>query len=169
MRMEMPSHDLNVRQLSQLLDVERVAAWGHADAVAALRHQLAAPLLPDLALPRQVAIASARLRQVAVVYGRWGVDTFGEQLLSPTPALEVLVAVKEYARTLAHDRNSPLAGAPAAVLYYAAIAAAKLRLHQRITHLPDRELADGFTWAMAQEGAESLCQLFHEALDDLAA
>lgn len=169
MRIEMTSRDLNVRQLSRLLNMESIAVWDHADAVGALRHQLAAQLLPDLVLLEVGATACARLRQLADEYSRSGVDTFGGQLLAPAPAAEVLLAIKEYARALAHDRNSPLAGAPAAILYYAAIAAAKLRLHMKITHLPDGELADGYTWALAQEGAEALGPLFHKALAELAA
>ena len=168
MRVEMKLRDLNVQQLSRLLDIERMTGWGQADAVAALRHQLAAKLLPDLAPPGKATIVSARLNQLADLYGRWGSGTFGEQLLSPTPALEVLQAIKEHARALSQNQNSPLAGAPAAVLYYAAIAAAKLRLHLKITHLPDRELANGYAWAMEQEGAETLIPLFHDAIDDLA-
>ena len=62
MRVEMTSHDLNDRVISRLLDVERITAWDHADAVAALRHQLAAKLLPDLELPREAAIVSASSR-----------------------------------------------------------------------------------------------------------
>ena len=166
MRVELTSHDLNDRLVSRLLDVERIHAWDHADAVAALRHQLAAKLLPDLALSQKAAMASARPCQPPDAHSPWESGTFGEQLLSPTPALEVLSAIKEYGRTLSQDQNSPLAGMPATILYYAAIAAAKLRFHLKITRLTERELVEGYAWAMAQDGAETLVQLFHDAIKD---
>jgi len=168
MREATPLGDVNVQQLTRLLDVEQMAAWGPADAVAALRHQLAAKLLPDLEILKTPALSSTQRRPSSDENGQWKSDTFCEQLLSSTPALEVLLAIKEYGRTLAQDQNSPMSGAPATVLYYGAIAAAKLRLDEKITRLSDRELLDGYTWAMAQGGAEALTPLSHEAIEILA-
>ncbi len=165
MRVELTSHDLNDQLISRLLEVERMNVWGHADAVAALRHQLAAKLLPDLAALRKTANTSAP--QTSDGHNPWESSTFGGQLLSRNPALEVLLAIKEFGRSQSQDQNSPLAGPAAVVLYYAAIAAAKLRLDLKITQLADRELVDGFSWAITREGAESLIPLFRDAMDDI--
>ena len=141
--------------LARLLNLDAPAHWSDHDAAAALRHQLAAPLLPDLA--RVPGIEIERLRPLIEPH-----TTFLAAVSAPSPALELLDAIKQWARHVRDDPASPLAGGPATVLYYAAIAAAQARLHQRITALTDDQLRAGQAWARAFPGAESLGFLFDQ-------
>jgi hypothetical protein len=155
-------------KLARLLDVEEPAgdalAWSRADAAAALRQQLDAPLLPDLLnIP---GIERGRLE--ALVRSRPDTVSFAAQLTGRDPTTELLDAVKRWARIMREQRSSPLQGGPATVLYYAAIAAALSRTRQRITRLSTLELRAGFDWALVQEGAEGLQPLFREALGSLS-
>jgi len=102
---------LRPQKLAQLLDLDAPAGWSQDDAAAALRHQLAAPLLADLACVPGVEIE--RLRPLA------GPETtFFAAISAPVPALELLEAIKEWARHVRADRASPLAGGPATVIYW---------------------------------------------------
>jgi hypothetical protein len=158
---DLPIATLAPVRLAGLLDVDPPARWSDRDAAAALRHQFAAPLLPDLALAPAVEID--RLRALAAPH-----TTFLDLLSSPVPALELLLALKDWARHVRDAPESPLAGAPATVLYYAAIAAARVRLNQRITSLPDTDLRTGWTWALTQTGTPELAQLFTAAVGAMA-
>lgn len=159
---------LSPEKLARLLDVEGTAedavAWSRADAAAALRQQLAAPLLPDLlAIP-----GIERERLEALVRSRPHTGSFAAQLTGRESTTELLEAVKRWARMMREQRSSPLQGGPATVLYYAAIASALCRARQRITRLSTPELRAGFDWALVQQGAEALQPLFREALQQLA-
>jgi hypothetical protein len=156
-----PLDALAPERLADLLDVDRPARWSPEDAAAALRHQLAAPLLAELS--RVPAMEMTRLEPLAGPR-----MTFLDLLTASHPAPELLEAVKLWAR---HERNSldsPLAGAPATVLYYAAIAAARVRLHRQLTSLPDADLRTGCAWALAQPGAAPLADVFSAALAPLS-
>jgi hypothetical protein len=144
-------------RLAGLLDLDPSANWSVQDVTAAFRHQLAAPLLPDLALVPGIEID--RVRLIAAPDA-----TIFDLLASRTPELELLKALKMWARHVRDASENPLAGAPATVFYYAALAAARVRLNQRITSLPDADLRAGCTWALAEDGASPLTPLFEAAL-----
>jgi hypothetical protein len=150
-------------KLARLLDVEgggaEAAAWTAADAAAALRQQLQAPLLPDLL----AAPGAERERLEALVRSRPETATFAAQLTGREPTTELLESIKRWARHMREQPSSPLRGGPATVLYYAAIAAALVRTGRRITTLTDGQLRAGFEWALVQEGAEGLQGLLREA------
>jgi hypothetical protein len=148
---------LTPARLAGLLDVDPPEGWSLQDAATALRHQLAAMLLPDLAVVPGIEID--RLRRIAAPN-----TTFLELLVSRTPEIELLKALKIWARHVRDDSENPLAGAPATVLYYAAVAAARVRLDQRITSLMDAKLRAGCTWALAAAGDSALTSLFEAAL-----
>lgn len=130
-------------QLSQLLDVETAPQWPQSDAAAALCHQLAAPLLPDV----QSAPGAESWRLEALVAGRVGAESFQRQLTAIYPSRELLEAIKRFARFANDSVSHPLRGEGAMVLYYAAIAAAMMRCNARITQLSDDQLREGFGWA----------------------
>ncbi len=123
----------------------------------ALRDQLAAPLLPDLALIPGMEIE--RLRQMAGP----GV-TFLDVLVSDAPEIELLLALKMWARHVRDEVENPLGGAPATVFYYAAAAAARVWLKVRITSLSDAEFRAGCTWAREAAGTSPLASVFEAAL-----
>jgi hypothetical protein len=158
---------LTTQQLSRLLNIDQLTTWDDCDSAAALRHQLAAPLLQDLACMPNF---SSRLPLVKTLVEndntRQG-ETFLHQLVAAHPVLEALQAIKAFARWMREDEMSPMRGGPATVLYFAAIAAARLRFQTGISQLSDDELREGFEWSLEQEGAESLYDLFQEAIAEL--
>ena len=142
--------------LARLLDLEAPSIWNSADAAAALEHQLAAPLLPDVAQspgaePARIAASAAKF------------PTLQAALLASDTPLELLQAIKHWSRHLRGAAESPLAGAPATVLYFAAIAAAWVQRQEKISTLPADELRDGFTWAAEQPGVSALKPLLEKA------
>ncbi len=164
-------------RLARLLDVGAGSAWSAIDAAQALRHQLAAPLLPDLAAAP--GAQTERLENLLALAP--GIDTFvelftGGQDVDSSPAGaargeacgELLEAAKRWARHIRGDSTTPLFEAPATVLYYAAIAAARVHHSRGITSLSSAQCCEGFIWAAGQPGAEQLAALFEEALHRLA-
>src|SRR5271165_5297961 len=94
--------NLPPEKLAHLLDLESLLQWSSIpdDAAAILRHQLAAPLLPDLAS----APGSEAARLEALLKNRPFTQNFLAQLTAITPSLELLQAIKDFAR---HANNSP--------------------------------------------------------------
>jgi hypothetical protein len=158
-------HDLagvSPDQLARMLDVSGVRGWSDSDAAVILRHQLDAPLLPELAqLP---GVEMGRLS--AALPSDQSVPSLLGTLTCDSPPTEILEAIKSFARHLEKNPDSPLQGGPAAVIYYAALAAAALQRKQ-ITQLSRAEMEHGFGWAMDQPGADGLRQLFEAATNIL--
>ena len=150
-------------KLAKLLDVALMGdskdPWHHKDAAAILRHQLAAPLLPDLLI---VPGAEAdRLRESVKI----GPDTgsFGEQLASPRPSLELLEAIKHFARHVRDDVSSPCEATRRMCSILPRLPRAGALQHAWVTTLSDPDLREGFAWAARQPGAESLQHVLQEA------
>jgi hypothetical protein len=155
---------LTAAQVAQMLELDDFVPWSEQDAAAALRHQLAAPLLLDLL---SHGVVESRLEELAARMARRNqpsTQSFLAQLTSPTPVFDVLDAIKHVAREHRDDPASPLRGAPATVLYFAAVAAALVGCRARLSGLPDAELLSGFRWAERQVGAEPLTDLFRQAI-----
>ncbi len=112
--------NLTPKQLAQLLDLGRMPDWSAGESAEILRHQLAAPLLPDLG--RVPGGEASRLE--ALVRGRRGAESFERQLTFISPSVEILTAIKHFGRHFREVNGDPLRGMPATVLYYGAIAAA---------------------------------------------
>jgi hypothetical protein len=146
---------LSPSQLSDLLAMGDHSLWNQNDGAAALRHQLASPLLPDVDISD-----CANVGRTAALTNL----TFEEHLLASNPSVDALKGIKQFARLVRDDLTNPLHGAPATVLYYAAIAAALIQGAERITTLANQDLHNGFRWAIDQPGAESLFDLFQRAL-----
>ena len=155
---------LNAAQLSQLLKLDDFEHWGVQDGAAALRHQLAAPLLGDLL---SHGVPESRIQELAALMARQNQQS-GQSLLdhltSRTPIFDVLDEIKGLARQARDEPESPLHGAPATVLYFATAAAALVSCRIRLSRLPDAELLSGFRWGERQPGAEALAGLFQQAI-----
>jgi hypothetical protein len=156
--------NLDSPKLARMLAVDDFANWTGDDAAAILRHQLAAPLLPDLLLVP--GAEESRLR--TLVQEHPNAATFLGQLTSSQPSIDLLQAIKFFARHVHDDPANPLHGPPADILYFAAIAAAFLHVNQRITTLSDAELRIGIDWSLRQPGAEPLRPMLEYAFAKLA-
>jgi len=151
---------LSEQGIVRLLNEDVGSTWNETDAAAALRHQLKAPLLPDLLVIR--GFDAQRLEECLRNYS--GPLHFGSHLNARSPSLDVLVAITHFAQQVKSEISNPLSGDAASVLYYAAAAAA-LRSGRYIALKSDAEMAAGLAWARRQAGAETLQTLFGEALD----
>jgi len=108
---------------------------------------MAAPLLADLGnLPPAVA----RRVEAATAPRGASLQTFADLLRHPSPPVDLLEMVKDFAKTNADHPEAGLPREVAAALYYACIATAFVRLNIRITKLPDADLARGLLWAVEQ-------------------
>jgi hypothetical protein len=151
---------LPAQQLARLLDPALPTTWTAKDAAAALKHQLAAPLLPDLLSPPTVDADFLRPLVLALPRG----TTFQKLLTMKAPPADVVLALKAFATHSRTAPDSPLEGPPAMLLYYAAIAAALTKLGQRITSLGDAELREGLAWSLEQSPPAALKSLYQKAL-----
>lgn len=151
---------LPAAQLAKLLDPALPSPWTPKDAAAALKHQLAAPLLPDLLSPPTADADFLRplLKTLPPA------TTFHKLLTMKRPPLDLLVALKTFATHARTTPDSPLQGDTATLLYYAAIAAALTRHQQRITTLPEKDIRDGLTWSLSQHPPATLKTLYQKAL-----
>jgi hypothetical protein len=121
--------------------------WQTDELAAMFRHQMAAPIMVDLGTFDPAT--AARLRILSEAHGLllW---SFSDLFHHPSPPVELLNMIKDFAKS---NRDHPASGLPqeiASTLYYASIAAALVRLNQRITKLPDADLRRGLLWGLEQ-------------------
>jgi hypothetical protein len=76
--------------------------------------------------------------------------SFADLFHHSAPPVELLELVKSFAKANLDHPESALPGEIASALYYLSIAAALVRLDQRITRLSDADLARGLQWAGEQ-------------------
>ena len=147
---------LSSQQLARLLKPNIETDWTKFDGEAALRHQLEAPLLPDLLFVNGIDTKklAASLRDYS------GPLTFGTQLNARSPSLGVLLAIKHFGEQVRQQPWNPLAGDAARFLSLAAIASALARHSRRISEKSDVELAAGFAWAKAHPGGRIVTAIF---------
>ena len=158
--MPISTNHLDKLALSRLLNLSHQSRWSIEDGICALRHQLAAPLLPDLG-----ATADVNTQELEYFLKSYpGPVCFGTQLTTPTPSLYLLSAIKRFSKCVSEDPDNPLFLNGGRVLYFAAIAAALVHGRQRLSSLDDAQLHNGFDWAKEQPGAETLRPLFDESL-----
>jgi hypothetical protein len=138
------------RELAALMNTsdESSPLW-RADELAALfRHQMSAPVLMDLGSfdPR----TASQLKTLATAQGLL-LSSFADLFNHPTPPLQLLQLVKDFAKANMDHPESGLPREIATTLYFTSIAAALLRLDKRISQLPDAELQRGLRWTQEQK------------------
>jgi len=133
----------NPRLLAQMLGMDARAKWRTEELAAMFRHQMSAPLDPT---PGALGPLPAGAPLVLPA----DTATFGELLRHPKPSLEWLVLVKELGRALRQDPDLPVPEEIAAALYFLPILAARLRLNERISSLPDARLHEAAAHLLAQ-------------------
>ena len=121
--------------------------WPDSDLTDLFRHQLAAPLLPDLR--RCAAINPATLAEVEAVMADAPAATFGDLLLHPGGPLPVLRVVKDFGKSAVRGYG-PLPSEIAHVLYYTSIVAALVWHDQLITATDVPGLTRGAEWVTRQ-------------------
>jgi len=137
------------KELSELLAAgeERARLWRPDELAAIFKHQVSAPMLVDLGGfdPR----TAEQLKLVSEAQGLL-LRSFSDLIHHPSPPLELLELVKNFAKANVDHPESGLPAEVASALYYLSIAAALVRREARISKLADADLARGFAWAGAQ-------------------
>jgi len=126
--------------------------WEPDELAGILRHQLAAPLDFDLSRVDEEASRQATAWDAASP----GQGSFGDLLRHPRPPLELLEAVKRFAKASRGHPDHPLPDEIATVLYLLAIAAALVKHGVRLTRLDDEALRPSIEWALAQPWLDPL-------------
>jgi len=139
-------------QLSALMGLDsEESLWSESDLAAILRHLLETPI--------SAQTGQSHHRQ-----------TFGQLLAARRPSLEHLKTVKEFAKSARKDPNLGLPADVATVIYYATLAAARLRCKKAISQLSDAEFRDGIDWTLSRAWLnDSLTPLFRTAKEKLFA
>ena len=140
----------------------RERAWSDADVAAIFRHQMSTPIACELSTLGPAA--SAHLRAVAGGDGLL-LTSIGDLLRHPSPPLDMLRLVKDFAKTCLNHPDSGLPKEVAGTVYWAVIAAALVRRGQRITRLAAGPLTAGFQWAASRPWLdEPMAALLREAV-----
>lgn len=144
-----PPHE--PRQLAQFLDLamngDDVRLWHPEELQAVFAHQLAAPVQVDLAgLPGDV---SATLKLLGESQGLL-LRSYGDLFRHRHPPVELLMLVKDFAKSHMTRSGGLLPRDVAKALYCLSIAAALARCARRITALSDADLRGRFDWVVAQ-------------------
>jgi hypothetical protein len=126
---------------------EHAQLWRADELAAMFRHQLSAPILVDLG--SFDSRTASRLRTLTDAQGLL-LKSFADLFHHPSPAKELLETVKEFAKANLDHPESGLPTEIASALYYTSIAAALVRLNERISKLSDADLQNGLRWAHQQ-------------------
>ena len=151
--------------LAQLLSCKTDAdsVWSATDLHAILCHQLDADVEFDLT--HFGGVAKETLTSVRTLSADNQPCTFGQMLTSAEPPLEVLDMIRRFAKRLRTQESAGIPKEVATVLYYAAIAAARLRHGASLSKLDDEALRSGLNWGLEQTWlTEPLRALFAETL-----
>lgn len=119
---------------------ERGPLWRADELAAMFHHQMSAPVLMDLG-GFNPGVAN-QLKALTAAQGLL-LSSFGDLFNHPNPPAQLLQLVKDFAKSNLDHPESGLPGEIAMALYYASIAAALVRLNQRISKLSDAELRRG--------------------------
>ena len=146
---------------------ERARLW-HPDELAAIfRHQISTPMVVDLGGfdPR----TAARLKLVSEAQGLL-LKSFADLFHHPSPPMELLGLVKDFAKANLDHPESGLPVEIASALYYTSIASALVRRDTRISKLSDADLQRGLSWTREQTWLdEKTRDLAAQALEKIAA
>jgi hypothetical protein len=144
---------------------ERERLWRADELAAIFRHQISTPMLVDLGSfdPR----TATRLKIVSEAQGLL-LKSFSDLFHHPSPPVELLQMVKEFAKANMDHPESGLPSEIASTLYYMSIASALVRLDTRISKLADADLRRGLSWTREQTWLdEATRQLLAAAMDKL--
>lgn len=119
--------------------------WAESDLALIWQHQLAAPLAFDLGelSPNAGVVAIALCAPVSV-------KSLADLIKHPSPPLELLQMLKDFARSKRTEAHSAYPNAIAVALYYTSIGLALVRLDCRLTRMHDLTLRGGMEWLTQQ-------------------
>jgi len=153
-------------RLAALMESGEDRLWRPDELAAMFKHQLSAPILVDLG--SFDAHTAATLKKLGEAQGLV-LKSFADLFHHPTPPLELLKLVKEFAKANIEHPESGLPREIASALYSISIAAALVRLQVRITRLPDSDLRRGLRQEMERAWLDEKTKgLLAQALNQLS-
>lgn len=161
---ELDLQSTDPRFLARFLDVDDVPRrlWSQEELEAILRHQLASSVQLDLETLGAAFASRLHAFPVAQQPGRLA---FRELFQLPSPPLELLNLVKQFAKASRVRGESVLPAEIATVIYLISIVVARLRCGQRITEQSDESLLYGIQWVIDQRWVDDQTRnQFREAL-----
>jgi len=151
--------------MSTLLDLRRRADrhdWRPDELKDMLLHQLHAPLYLSFGTLSAEVVHQLHCNERPLDARL----TLGELFAHPQPPLELLKLVKRFAKQCRREPDNPMPSDLVMLLYFVSIAAALVRLNQRISELADRHLRHGMRWLGAQVWVDAgVKSLLAEALN----
>jgi hypothetical protein len=153
--------------LAQLISLagDRMPQWLPDDLAAMWRHQLSAPLEYDL------AEAATDARTIVTQFSSASdapLRTFGNLLRHPSPPLDLLRFTKDFAKARRAEPDAAFPQEIATALYYAAIAVALVRQHQKLTELDPQTLCQGLQWTAQRTWMDSdIRDTLNQALSEM--
>lgn len=155
-------------RLSAMLELGApLRPWEPGELTAVLRHQLSAPI--DFNPPAADDAGGPPGQAPGGVPAGPSQQTFGGLLADPSPPIELLVGLKNFAKPFVVTSKGPLPREIAAVLYYGAIVCAGSRCGRRITELDDASLRYGLEEMIRSDWLDPATrQLMQEGLRWLA-
>lgn len=166
MKPEDPTGKASPPHLAAAIGVEAQGmGWTITDLREILQHQLSAPLRADLA-----RLSSAFVHRFDAFAGiSNGTLSLGDILSAEVPELQQLYLIKDFAKRAIAPDDASLPEEVGAILYYASISCAWLKLNARIHSLNDLALKTGLSWVVQQAWVPPQLQaLFRTHLDQLA-
>lgn len=145
---------------------ERGPLWRPDELAAMFRHQMSAPVLMDLG-----SFDPCTANQLKALTAAQGLllSSFADLFNHSNPPIQLLQLVKDFAKA---NRDHPESGLPreiATALYYASIAAAFVRLDQRISKLSDADMQRGLRLTREQPWLDERTKsLLSEALKKIS-
>jgi hypothetical protein len=167
-----PSHTSAAREdpstLLALIELNPDSSpWQPFELTSLLRHQLKAPLAESLS---EVDRSAATMADAGSACTGPPLRTFADLLEHPSPPLPLLIAAKRLAKLRVSAQPESSQSGIWKLLYYACIAAARVRAGVSISDLPDTEVARAFQLEIDQPVMHStVLKLLREALSLLAA
>ena len=157
----------SIRRLARLLDLneDEPSPWNDAQLAASFEHHLVTPLREKLheRLPRLTAglLLMASEDQDPIV-------TLGDLFQHPYPPVEVMRAVKDWAKHCIQQNDESTPPQIASIIYLAAVATALVRCDQRITHSENTDLQVTFRQALGAAWlSRDVRRIFEEAMAQL--
>jgi len=140
--------------------------WETDDVAAIYRHQLSSSVEFDLA---GLGHGTAGKTDASALSKEARIRSFGDLLTHPSPPIDLLRQAKRFAKIHRSRADSHLPAEVAAVLYFAILSAALVRLNERITTLDDDAFRSGLEWCNSQAWVEEPVRaLLAQALDKIA-
>jgi hypothetical protein len=154
---------VGAESLAEIFDAEPESSriWRPGELASIFRHQLASSIESDL-----IVLMPDRAHKLSRSCALEPGLTYAQLFSMFHPPEEVLEAVKDLAKSIYHEQTAPIPREIGKAIYFATLAAAKLRLGNSISQIDEQSLRRGCEWAVAQPWLSSeLMRVMQEWLD----